>query len=499
MKVKGRTVVLLLLAGMLLGGVLVLSMADRIVPLIADASAAPQEEESGAGEKDGLTLLLESSGLSPEQLQKLAHAFQLIQTRYYEEIDSNKIIDGAVEGMLQALEDPYSEYMNAEESEQFTDTVLESSFTGIGAEVSIEDGKIVVVSPIKGSPADKAGIRSRDVILSVNDQPLEGLTLNEAIMKIRGPKGTKAKLVIQREGMPAPIEVVIVRDDIDIETVYSRMLEDRIGYIEVRQFAQNTADRFLEELTALENQGLRGLIIDVRNNPGGMLDAVISMAEPFVPAGKTIVQVENREGERTPTVSRRQDGGKPYPVAVLINHGSASASEILAAAVKESGGGILVGERTYGKGLVQSTFSSGVADGSSIKLTIAKWLTPDGHDIHKKGIEPDVPVQLPEYYQVLPMSKTEELGPGDLNNDVMYLQIMLDGLGYSVDRKDGYYSQATEEAVRRFQNRNGLPATGKTDADTATAIEQALIEKMLDPENDLQLMKAIKVVKERLP
>jgi carboxyl-terminal processing protease len=500
MTYKGRTVIVFMLIGMLLGGVFTFTLTGMWDGgNAADAGTLPSRSGADAGgTEDSLAQLTETSGLSRDQLLKLARTYQLIDTRFYKEVDSEKVIDGAIEGMLRALDDPYSVYMDAVESEQFTDAVLESTFSGIGAEVSMEDGKVVVVSPIKGSPAERAGVRSRDVILSVNDETLEGLTLNEAVMKIRGPKGTKANLLIQREGAQQPIEIVVVRDDIDVETVYARMLEDNIGYIEVRQFAQNTAVRFLEELASLEKQGIRGLIIDVRNNPGGVLETVIAMAEPFVPQGKTIVQVENRAGERTGTVSMQEGGGKNYPVAVLINGGSASASEILAAAVRESGGGTLIGEKTFGKGLVQSTFDSGVADGSSIKLTIAKWLTPEGNYIQGTGIEPDLQVSLPEYYQVAPMSKQEELGPGDLNDNIRFMQIMLDGLGFAVDRKDGYYSKATEQAVRQFQSKHELPVTGRADVATQTAIEQALIQKMIDPKNDLQLNRAIEHVKSRM-
>jgi carboxyl-terminal processing protease len=497
MTYKGRTVIVFMLIGILVGGVGTFALTglwDGGHTADADTLPSPHTKDAASAE-DSLTLLSQTSGLSREHLLKLARTFQLIDTRFYKEVDSEKIIDGAIEGMLNALDDPYSVYMDAEESEQFNDAVLQSTFSGIGAEVSLVDGKVVVVSPIKGSPAERAGIRSRDVILSVNNEPLEGLTLNEAVMKIRGPKGTKAHLLIQREGEAQPIEIVVVRDDIDVETVYAGVLEDGIGYIEVRQFAQNTANRFLEELAALEKQGIRGLIIDVRNNPGGVLETVIEMAEPFVPQGKLIVQVEDRNGVRSGTVSKQEGGGKDYPVAVLINGGSASASEILAAAIRESGGGTLVGERTFGKGLVQSTFDSGIGDGSSIKLTIAKWITPNGNYIQDAGIEPDLPVSLPDYYQVAPMSKQAALAPGDLSDDVRFMQIMLDGLGFTVDRKDGYYSEATEQAVRQFQTQYGLPETGTADVETQKAIEQALLTKMVDPKNDAQLIRAIEHVK----
>lgn len=503
MKFKGHTVLLFLFIGICLGGISVFLFTERMETVRSvDARYNNLPEDKPASEvlePDALDTLLQSSGLTLKQLQKLAQTFNLIDTRYYEHVDQDELIDGALQGMLEALNDPYSVYMDAEEYDHFHDAVLDSTFTGIGAEVSIEDGKVTVVAPIKGSPAERAGIRTNDRILKVNDESLEGLSLNEAVLKIRGPKGTKAKLLIERDGVADPMEISIIRDEIDIETVYARQLEeDPIGIIEVRQFSQNTSKRFLEELEALEQNGIQGLVIDVRSNPGGILETAIAMAEPFVPEGKTIVQVEDRDGHVTKTVSSRSDGGKSYPVVVLTNGGSASASEILAAAIRESGQGVLIGETTYGKGLVQSTFDAGVGDGSSIKLTIAKWLTPKGHYINETGILPDIQMVQPEYYQVLPMSKEQVLNVGDLHQDVMYMQIMLDGLQYEIDREDGYFSEMTEQAVIKFQTDHELEANGIVDITTAEAIEQAIIQKMLEEENDVQMQEAIQYLKENI-
>jgi carboxyl-terminal processing protease len=482
-----------MLIGMLAGGLLTWTLGAVFErPSLADAPS----DAGGRKKQDSIEDMLEDSGLSRTQLQKILSAYRLVTQRFYRDTDQETLIDGAVRGMLEALDDPYSEYMSAEEAERFEKAVIEPSFSGIGAEVTLEDGKVMVVAPIKGSPADRAGIRAKDIILSVNGESLEGLTLNEAVMKIRGPKGTTAKLLIQRGEQAKPVEIVVVRDEIDYETVYARMEDDKIGVIEVRQFANNTAERFLEELRDLERQGMRGLIIDVRNNPGGVLSTVLQMAEPFVPQGEPLVYVENREGRREPYVSETGTG-KNYPVAVLVNGGSASASEILAAVIQESGAGIVVGEKTFGKGTVQSTFDSGAGDGSSVKLTIARWLTPKGNSINETGVQPDIVVSLPEYYQVMPMSKSKTLKREDLDTDVQHLQTMLNGLGYETGRKDGYFSVQTEEAVRRFQQDHELPVTGQVDVKTAEAIEQALIAKMLDPANDSQFQRALQEVRER--
>ncbi|GJM70237.1 hypothetical protein HMSSN036_24530 [Paenibacillus macerans] len=315
-------------------------------------------------------------------------------------------MDGAIDGMMGALGDPFSSYMAPDTAQQFSEQI-EGSFTGIGAEVSMENGNVVVVSPIKGSPAEKAGIQPKDILLSVNGESFEGLSLNEAVAKIRGPKGTEAKIKVKRAGSDTTLEFTIVRDDIALETVYSRMEDGGVGVIEVTEFSMNTAERFKEELASLEKKGMKGLVIDVRNNPGGVLTVVEDMSEQFVPKGKVIVQVEDKNKRRQQTLS---DGsGKKYPIVVVTNKGSASASEILAGALQESAGAKLVGEATYGKGTVQSSYTQEMGDGSMLKITIAKWLTPNGEWIHKKGIQPDIAVSQPDYFSVAPINKEKNV------------------------------------------------------------------------------------------
>jgi carboxyl-terminal processing protease len=436
-----------------------------------------------------------SSGLTEKDLNKIATTYQLIQDKYLTKMDHDKLIDGAINGMLEALDDPFTVYMDQKEARQFDENIT-STFQGIGAEVSVEDGKVVVVSPIKGSPAEKAGLHANDVILSVNGEKLDGLTLNQAVAKIRGPKGTQAKLSILRSGVNDPIEVIVVRDEIDVETVYGEMLQDHIGKIEIRQFSANTAKRFQEELKNLESQGMKGLIIDVRNDPGGLLNVVVDIVEPFVPKGKPIVQVEDRDGHREPTLSK--GGTKNYPVIVLTNKGSASASEILAGAFKEAVGSKLVGETTYGKGTVQVTFEKEMGDGSNIKMTVYKWLTPNGNWIHKKGIVPDIAVDQPAYFKVAPLSKKTVLKPDTTGEDVKNLQIMLQGLGLNPDRTDGYYSEKTALAVKAFQRLNSLPMTGEVDVETANKLEKAIVAQIKDPKNDLQLKAAVQELQSEL-
>lgn len=481
MQFKGRTVLAFILLAMFASSILTLTIVDSSTWMgFKDKAAGASAAATTAG-----------SGLTEKDVKKLATTYQLIQDKYLSQIDHDKLVDGAINGMLESLEDPFTVYMDQKEAKQFDESIT-SSFQGIGAEVSVDDGKFVIVAPIKGSPAEKAGIQSKDVILSVNGEKLDGLTLNQAVMKIRGPKGTQAKLELLR-GSGSPIQVIVVRDDIDVETVYAEMMPDNIGKIEIRQFSANTAKRFEQELKALESKGMKGLVIDVRNDPGGLLNAVVDIVNPFVHSGKPIVQVENRKGEREPTLSTGT--GKNYPVSVLVNKGSASASEILAGAFQEAVGGKIVGETTFGKGTVQVTFEKEMGDGSNIKMTIYKWLTPNGNWIHQKGITPDIAVKQPDYFTVAPLSKKATLKVDTNSDDVKNLQIMLAGVGIAPDRTDGYFSEKTALAVKTFQRTNGLPMTGEVDTETANKLEKAILAQIKEPKNDLQLKAAIQALK----
>ncbi|MFC4776068.1 S41 family peptidase [Paenibacillus sp. GCM10023252] len=489
MVMKGRTVLALLLMTMIASVLVTLTLADLfIMPggKAGGARASLSALADGAGE---------GGGLAKEEEKKLDAVMDLIETKFFREVDREGVVDGAISGMLASLDDPYSVYMEGDTAEHFSQSI-EGSFTGIGAEVTMEDGKVVIVSAIKGSPAERAGLLAKDVVVSVNGTPLAGLSLNEAVGKIRGPKGTKAKLQIVRGSAAQPIQLLVVRDDIDVETVYAKLREDGVGVIEIRQFSLHTAERFKEELAKLEKEGMKGLVLDVRNDPGGILPVVIEISQHFVPKGKKIVQVEDREGNREET--RSQGGGKPYPLAVLINKGSASASEILAGALQESAGAVLIGENSFGKGTVQVSYNKTLGDGSLVKMTIAKWLTPAGNWIHEKGIKPNIAVPPSPLYTVARLSMEKELKQDMLGDQVKSLQTMLAGLGYKPGRTDGYFSAATVEAVGAFQQEHGLPATGSVDRKTGEAIEKAVVKWLQDDRNDVQLRKAIDEISRKI-
>jgi carboxyl-terminal processing protease len=428
-----------------------------------------------------------------DKIHKVEVAYDLISEKFFQDVNKGELVEGAIQGMLKTLNDPYSVYMNAETASQFNDA-LDSSFEGIGAEVTMMDGKLLIVAPFKNSPAEEAGLKPNDRIVKIDGSSIEGLDLYEATLKIRGKKGTKVKLEVLREGVSDPIEVSVKRDEIPVETVYSDVKKVNgvtTGYIQITTFSENTAVDFKKQLAELEKKKVKGLVIDVRGNPGGLLSSVEQILQEFVTGKKPYIQIQERSGEVMKSFSNNKKK-KTYPVVVLIDEGSASASEILAGALKEAEGYPLIGTKSFGKGTVQQAVPMG--DGSNIKLTMYKWLTPNGNWIHKKGIQPDIPVKQPAYYYAHPLQIEKPLKPEMNNDQVKNAQQMLKGLGFMLDRSDGYYSKKTEQAVREFQIQQGIDANGIIDAKTAEHLQAEIYQQVQNEKNDLQLQSAIEYV-----
>ncbi|MCD9022344.1 S41 family peptidase [Cohnella silvisoli] len=439
-----------------------------------------------------------SDGLQQGELDKMNKALSLIEQRYLLSTDRSRLLDGAIQGMVESLHDPYSVYKSEEEAEKFNDT-LQGAFTGIGANLRVDHGAIVVEEPIRGSPAEKAGLKPMDILLSVNGESLQGLTLSEAVSKIRGPKGTKAKLRIQRSGSSEPLDLELVRDRIDLETVHAEVDSDGIGHLRINQFNEDTSVQVANALRTMEISGLKALVIDVRDNPGGLLKSVVEIADQLLEKGKPIVQSESRDGNRK--VDYANNGAKAdmrFPIVVLMNKGSASSAEILAGALKQSANAVLVGETTYGKGTVQVPFNDILGDGSIVKLTVNKWLLPDGTWVHEKGIAPDVAVAQPEYFLASRLPRDLILKYDSTGEAVKNLQNILAGVGFPADRNDGYFSQATKTALEAFQTRESLPITGEVDAATAQRLEEVLYVNLQNPDNDKQWQVALDKAKELL-
>ncbi|MGE7766125.1 S41 family peptidase [Peribacillus sp. NPDC096540] len=426
------------------------------------------------------------------EFEKLYSTYDTIKDKYYEEIDQDKLVDGAINGMIKSLDDPYSTYMDKKEASSFHESIS-SSFEGIGAEIQEQDGKIMVVSPIKGSPAEKAGVKPNDIILSVDGKSLEGLSSSEAVLKIRGEKGTKVDLSITRAGKAEPIALTIKRDTIPIETVYAEMLDDGVAKIQVTSFSEHTVQELETALNDMSKKDMKGLILDLRGNPGGLLDQAIDMASLFIPNGEVVLQVEERSGKKD-VYKSKNNGELKVPVVVLIDDGSASASEIVAAAVSESADIPLIGVKSFGKGTVQT--AQDFKDGSNFKYTAAKWLTPKGNWIHKKGIKPDIKVNLPDYASLPFISPDKELKASDSSSEVKAAEEMLKAAGYNPGKIDGFFDEETTNAVKEFQKEQKIKETGIIKDDTTVKLMQVIREKIL--ENDTQVKKAVEVLKKEI-
>jgi carboxyl-terminal processing protease len=353
------------------------------------------------------------------QLNLFGDVFERVRADYVEKPDDAKLIESAINGMLAGL-DPHSSYM---EPKAFRDMQVQTrgEFGGLGIEVTMEDGLIKVVAPIDDTPAHKAGVMANDIITKLDEEQVQGLTLNQAVEKMRGPVNTKIKLTIVRKGQDKPVEVTITRDIIRVRAVRSRV-EDDIGYIRVTQFNEQTTENLKRTIADLQNQipadKLKGFVLDLRNNPGGLLDQAISVSDAFLERGE-IVSTRGRNAEETQRFSARAgDLIKGKPVIVLINGGSASASEIVAGALQDHKRATLVGTRSFGKGSVQTIIPLGAGNGA-LRLTTARYYTPSGKSIQAKGISPDIEVlqDVPEELKARTDTKGESSLRGHLKAD----------------------------------------------------------------------------------
>lgn len=337
-------------------------------------------------------------------LQEFIEVYDSLNTEYYKDVNAEKLIEGAIDGMLQALDDPYTTYMDAKEMNSFEE-MMTGDYEGVGALISIDDeGDIIVSQPFEGSPAEKAGLLPLDKIISVDGKSTKGLTTEEVASMIKGEKGTDVSIIINRAGEEKKFD--ITRDSITINYVTGKVYEKnnkKIGYIRIETFSSNCYDQFSDELDKLEKQNIDSLIIDVRDNAGGYLDRVSEILSLFLDKSKIIYQLQTKENIQK--VHSFTNEKRDYKVAVLINEYSASASEILAGAFKDSYGSEIIGVNSYGKGTVQRTYQ--LETGGMVKLTVEKWLTPSGKWINEKGIEPTIKVELSDDYLSNPSEEND--------------------------------------------------------------------------------------------
>lgn len=324
-----------------------------------------------------------------EELKTFSEVLNQIQKHYVDETKPKDLVQGAIRGMLSTL-DPHSAYMTPEMYKEMQ-VETKGEFGGVGIQIGVKENRLAVIAPIEGTPAHRAGIKAGDYITKVNEESTKDLTLMDAVQKMRGPKGTKVNLTVQRDGVQDPLVFTLVRDIIKIESVKSKVIDNTIGYVRLTQFQEATGKDLGRVLKQFREQKVQSTILDLRNNPGGLLTASVDVSEQFVGGGKLIVYTKSRDGKKDEWFSKTKEQLEDYPMIVLVNEGSASASEIVAGALQDYGRAVVVGTTTFGKGSVQTILPLG--DGSGLRLTTAKYYTPKGRSIQSTGITPDIVIK----------------------------------------------------------------------------------------------------------
>lgn len=352
------------------------------------------QSAEGSNGSTNITTKSDSDGslMSKEVRSKISRIKSIIDTYYLNDIDEEKMVEGMYKGLVSSLEDPYSVYYTKDEFNALMES-SSGSYCGIGAYVSqdVKTGVITIVKPFEGGPAYEAGVLPGDIIYKVQGEEATGKDLSEIVSRMKGEEGTKVDIEIIRESESEPIKLTIERRTVEVPTISYEMLDNKVGYIQIAEFDEVTGPQFRSAITDLDEQGMKGLVIDLRNNPGGLLDTVCDMLDRMLPEG-LIVYTEDKNGTRTEEVKSTAAESFNKPLVVMINGNSASASEVFAGAIQDYGVGTILGTTSFGKGIVQSVIP--LSDGSGVKVTVSKYYTPKGRNIHEIGIEPDVVVEL---------------------------------------------------------------------------------------------------------
>ncbi|MEK4629823.1 MAG: S41 family peptidase [Solibacillus sp.] len=417
------------------------------------------------------------------------------------DVTSEKLVEGALRGMANAINDPYSTYYSQQEAALHKQT-LASERIGIGIELSESNGKFIVIAPVKSSPADKAGIRPLDELIQINDTRLEGKSMGEVMKLMQGKEGEKIELVLYRPELERHVKISLKRERLKNETVQSEVIEIEetpIGYITVNMFGEETAKEWKNALDKVLEKEAEGLIIDVRNNPGGYLHSVAQMMSFFEQKEKIFAYMQNHEGVTEPLKTKAPEEIIPYveklraiPIAIIQNEGSASASEVFAGALQDWKRAVIIGVTSFGKGTVQQTWE--LQNGGEVKLSTNKWLTPSKKWIHHIGIEPDVEIKQHPLYQVETKLLKGRFEVGEYSEEVAYTQLVLGELGYGINRKDGFFDMDTAEEVAKFRKKYDLQEGRHLDEAFFTELSAQLQKFKASQLNDMQLQMAISYI-----
>lgn len=428
----------------------------------------------------------------PPDVKFLHELKNFIKYNYVEDVSDLELVRGSIKGMVEALDDPYSEFYTPEAFKKFHETAS-GNYAGIGVVIIMRDNYITAVSVLDGSPAERAGMKAGDKIVQIDGKDVTNMALNDVSKLLRGEEGTKVEIgVLRNEQL---LKFNVDREIIEINPIEYDILENGIGYLKISEFNEHTVKNLDKALNEFKKNGVKGIVLDLRNNPGGILDQAIRVATRFVPEGP-IVHVVSKHGKMKTYYSKTKP--HPFELVVLINGGSASASEIVAGAIKDRNVGTLVGETTFGKATVQRTLDLGTIGG--VKLTIGRYTTPNGTDINKTGIKPDIEVKVDFgdlNKDILPLSGNRTLNSGYVGLDVIALQQRLKLLNLYDKEPDGIYDKDTQDAVKALQRQKGVFPTGVAGETFYKILDEALVE-LIESRKDAQLKKAIDVLKQKM-
>jgi len=421
----------------------------------------------------------------------LLQVISYIKSYYVEDVSLQKVLEGAVRGAMGAL-DPYSTYFSREELKDFMDSTVSGSFGGVGMYLETRDGYVIVVAPIRGTPADRAGLRPGDRLIEVDGTSIKGWGADKAARIIKGPVGTNVRLKVYKTSGKTE-EITLTRALIKPPSVEPMLVENgRIGFVKLSSFNITTAAEFDAYIEMMRREGVKGIVVDMRNNPGGLLQSSIDVLGSIMPKGPALHMID-RSGQLQ-TINSGTD--KPLiPMVIIINEGSASATEIVVGALKDYGTAFVVGKKSFGKGSVQQIIEMGGQDG--VKITIAKYLTPNKNKIDGVGITPDqeIPEQWEDPLDAPPVVGNREFKIGEKGNEVAQLERALVALGL-VKRASGSFTSVVSKVVAEFQKSKGLNVTGNLDYDTSEKINQELAAKGLGG-LDRQAWEAVQILKQK--
>ena len=427
-----------------------------------------------------------------KNVEDIQDVIEMIKTNYNGLVNEDELIEAAIKGIFNAL-DKYSSYYSEEEEEELI-RELDGTYSGIGVVIGRKSNLIIITQVMKGSPAEKAGLNEGDMVLYVNGTNVTGYDFEQFTSLVKGPPHTTVTLTVINENDSGYRKVKVVRDTIKLNPVKYSIMEGDIGYLKLVEFSRYSAEAVAEALEFFDSMDVKKVIVDLRNNPGGLLDQVVDIAGHFVKAGP-VVTIKNNKGGRETYVSKLKE--PKYQLVVLVNGWSASASEIFAGAVQDTGSGTVIGDRTYGKGSVQALFD--IPGGGMVKLTVANFYTPAGNKIEGTGITPDVCVEN-EIRNNIDVTFLEDIegnwvpGPGDQGADIYAIKTRLALLGYDIQAFDITMDDNAAEALKKFQGDNGIEQTGEFDAATREILEKKTRE--IVRELDRQMSEAVAKLKQ---